>query len=323
MPRSGIQTCLHLPIFYVTSIEDTELQNSVQKNKDLDTNSRGIYTTDSEADGRRKLGVNRVRTLHIVTRPRAGLTGKLTQDALYEQDSSIKVPVYVMGPYGHPHCFDKYGTILFIVEDIGLFRVLPFIQNLVQGSRGRKNTVRKLEVLWQVKITDFGVFSPSICWLMVRNPAPTNISCVADHPRWVKDQLQKILDLDRRDNFQSRDAPDRHGFDVRRHNGIVLTCCDNRTNMNTDIAKYIFWVLDQVTRFSSLTEHVFRITFVPLVQRARSYATQKTNAGGWLWLVRNLLNPFHYPIVTLSLRKYCLLISIVSCNILLIYTYSR
>lgn len=167
MPHSGIQTCLHLPLFYVTSIEDTELQTSARKNKDLGTNSRDIYTTDSEGDERRKLGANRVRTLHIVTRPRVGLTGRLAQRALGEQGSSVKLPVYVMGPYGYPHCFDKYGTIMFIVEDIGLFRVLPFIQNLVQGSRDRKNTVRKLEVLWQVKISDFGMFSPSMFWLTI------------------------------------------------------------------------------------------------------------------------------------------------------------
>jgi hypothetical protein len=36
-----------------------------------------------------------------------------------------------------------------VVEDIGGFRMLPYIEILVEASRQRKALVRKLEILWQ------------------------------------------------------------------------------------------------------------------------------------------------------------------------------
>ncbi|KAJ5309331.1 serine-proline rich protein, partial [Penicillium atrosanguineum] len=117
-----------------------------------------------------------VRTLHIVTRSRSSLA------------------VHVLGPFGRPCDFGQYGTVLFIVEDIGLFRALPFIRSLVEESRERRNTVRKLEVLWQVDKSN------------------------SNHQPWVSQQIQQVLDLDLMyDRFKTSTNwgdHERRGFDI-------------------------------------------------------------------------------------------------------------
>jgi hypothetical protein len=127
LPRSGVRSFLQLPSFYVASVDTVQ-------------NAPGPQTT---------------RTLRIVTRPRPGVTGRIAQAADHATYSTIHFPVCVLGPYGHPPNLGQYGTIVFVLEDIGLFRALPFIRHLVQESRSRRNTVRRLEVLWQVRLKDF------------------------------------------------------------------------------------------------------------------------------------------------------------------------
>jgi hypothetical protein len=138
LPRSKMPSFVQLPLFYVVYWENTKLNESSIKGRD----SSGKVQT--------------VRTLHLVTRPRPGLTARLAQDIYFAQNelkppqSSISFPVHVLGSFGRPDRFDEYGTVLFVVEDIGLFRALSYIRQLVLGSRERKNKIRKLEVLWQV-----------------------------------------------------------------------------------------------------------------------------------------------------------------------------
>ena len=127
MPRLGVRSSLQLPAFYVASVGTMD-------------NPPGAQTT---------------RMLRIVTRPRPGVTGRIAQAADHATYSTIHFPVCVLGPYGHPPSLGQYGTVVFVLEDIGLFRALPFIRHLVQESRSRKNAVRRLEVLWQVRLKNF------------------------------------------------------------------------------------------------------------------------------------------------------------------------
>ncbi|CAG8882124.1 unnamed protein product [Penicillium nalgiovense] len=152
------------------------------------------------------------RTLRIVTRPRPGVTGRIAQAADHATYSTIHFPVCVLGPYGHPPNLGQYGTVVFVLEDIGLFRALPFIRHLVQESRSRRNTVRRLEVLWQVRLKHFSWF-PQFFSDDLRCHVLTGI----DHPHWVGDEISQILELDRM--FDRNDCPEhRHrddrGFDI-------------------------------------------------------------------------------------------------------------
>ncbi|CAG8075684.1 unnamed protein product [Penicillium nalgiovense] len=173
MPRLGVRSFLQLPSFYVATVDTVQ-------------NAPGGQTT---------------RILRIVTRPRPGVTGRIAQAADHATYSTIHFPVCVLGPYGHPPDLGQYGTVVFVLEDIGLFRALPFIRHLVQESRSRRNTVRRLEVLWQVRLKHF------------------------NHPPWVGDEISQILELDRM--FDRNDCPEhRHrddrGFDILQFTTHIL-----------------------------------------------------------------------------------------------------
>ncbi|OQE06936.1 hypothetical protein PENFLA_c174G05741 [Penicillium flavigenum] len=199
MPRLGVRSFLHLPSFYVASVDTVQ-------------NAPGAPTT---------------RTLRIVTRPRPGVTARIAQAADHARYSTIHFPVCVLGPYGHPPNLGQYGTVVFVLEDIGLFRALPFIRHLVQESRSRRNTVRRLEVLWQVRLKHF------------------------NHPHWVGDEISQILELDRM--FDRNDCPEhRHrddrGFDILQFTAHILdTQPVNRIrcrNRNCTRLKYHFHVIN-------------------------------------------------------------------------------
>ncbi|KAI2734752.1 hypothetical protein DTO013E5_9723 [Penicillium roqueforti] len=173
LPRLGVRSFLQLPAFYVASADTVQ-------------NASGAPAT---------------RTLRIVTRPRPGVTGRVAQAADHATYLTIHFPVCVLGPYGHPPNLGQYGTVVFVLEDIGLFRALPFIRHLVQESRSRRNTVRRLEVLWQVGLKHF------------------------NHPHWVGDEISQILELDRM--FDRNDCPEhRHrdgrGFDILQFTTHIL-----------------------------------------------------------------------------------------------------
>ncbi|CAG8890865.1 unnamed protein product [Penicillium salamii] len=195
MPRLGVRSSLQLPAFYVASVDTVH-------------NTPGAPTT---------------RMLRIVTRP--GVTGRIAQAADHATSSTIQFPVCVLSPYGHPPSLGQYGTVVFVLEDIGLFRALPFIRHLVQESRSRKNTVRRLEVLWQVKLKDF------------------------NHSRWVGDEMSQILELDRM--FDRSDCPEhRHrddrGFDILMFTTHILdTQPEDRIRYrNRTRLKYHFHAID-------------------------------------------------------------------------------
>lgn len=114
MPRAGVRASLQLALFYVTV---------------CDCN-----------------GSKSRRTVRMMARPRPGLT-----DNLYRAVSNSRTSqsVTVLGPYGRAHDFSRFGTVIFVVEDIGLFRALPYIEMLVEASRRREVMIRKVEILWQ------------------------------------------------------------------------------------------------------------------------------------------------------------------------------
>ncbi|KAJ6038448.1 hypothetical protein N7460_008219 [Penicillium canescens] len=115
MPRAGFRAFFQLPRFYIAFWEDGPTQ----------------------------------RLVRMVAESRPGLARKLYHEALR---SPAKQSAIILGPYGHPLDFYRFGTILFVVEDIGFFRALSYIEMLVEASRKREVMVRKLEVLWKRQV---------------------------------------------------------------------------------------------------------------------------------------------------------------------------
>jgi len=122
-PHWGFRACLQLPAFYVASVDTVE--------STPETRTTGV--------------------IRIVTRPRLGMTKRIAR-AADRAHETIRFPIYVLGPYGHSPPLGQYGTVVFVLESVGLFRALPFIRHLVQESRSRRSTVRRLEVMWQVEL---------------------------------------------------------------------------------------------------------------------------------------------------------------------------
>ncbi|KAJ5283353.1 hypothetical protein N7505_001333 [Penicillium chrysogenum] len=132
-------------------------------------------------------------------------------------------PVCVLGPYGHPPNLGQYGTVVFVLEDIGLFRALPFIRYLVQESRSRRNTVRRLEVLWQVRLKHF------------------------NHPHWVGDEISQIIELDRM--FDRNDCPEHRHRDDRGFDPVDHIRYRNRTRL-----KYHFHAINIAKELARLMD---------------------------------------------------------------------
>lgn len=89
--------------------------------------------------------------IHMVVRPQRKLDSaldrfyrlQLTEKAVWRQ------PVVVFGPFGRALELSCYGTIIFALEDIGVFRALPYIEMLLHASCQRKAMARRIEVLWK------------------------------------------------------------------------------------------------------------------------------------------------------------------------------
>lgn len=113
-------------------------------------------------------------------------------------------PVAVFGPYGRPLELSCYGTIIFALEDIGLFRALPYIEMLISASCQRKAMVRRVEVLWK-RERRFG--KPG----EVDESFKGELKISIDNPEWYKQWRQRMFDTDW------------DHFDVRSRYSLALT----------------------------------------------------------------------------------------------------
>ena len=114
MPRVGIRAGLQLPLFYVAVCKK---------------------------DGEHKIA-------RMVARSRSGIIRKL-YDRNLASPRGNRIPVTVLGPYGRLENLLRFGTVVLVVEDVGFFRALSYIEMPVKASVQRKALVRKLEILWQ------------------------------------------------------------------------------------------------------------------------------------------------------------------------------
>ncbi|KAJ5559532.1 hypothetical protein N7513_001931 [Penicillium frequentans] len=114
MPSAGIRAFVQLPLLYVVVCE-------------LDDTSGEL-------------------TVHMVARPQSGITSNLYWIA---RDLPKRLSVRLLGPYGRPLDLSRFGTVVFVLEDIGLFRALSYIKMLVEASHKREVMVRRLDIMWQ------------------------------------------------------------------------------------------------------------------------------------------------------------------------------
>lgn len=186
LPHAGLRTAGQLSLFYVTSWDDTpgdddtvslapehlpgqyersargstswSLASTLDEAESLEHDGEPLQSTKEGVERSAKGGplcegkmvtVNRgQRTLHVLARPQSS---RLLA-ALYHAKNlhNIQHPALVLGPYGKPPDLSRFGTVLLIVEDIGITRVFSLIQALVQASEQHRAMVRKLVIVWQM-----------------------------------------------------------------------------------------------------------------------------------------------------------------------------
>ncbi|GKZ98234.1 hypothetical protein AnigIFM59636_002467 [Aspergillus niger] len=185
-----LQTASQLPLFYVSSWEDTPQPNdtwtpgpehlpSQRAQIDVSEQSASQENTLSEADTLVPDDASLRSTEQGEEWRQAGKAAEreaassALAAALYdaEQLHNARHSAFVLGPYGRPPDLARFGIVLLIVEDIGIARVFSLIQTLVLASEQHRGMVRKLVVVWQMGDLD--------------------------NRRWVN--MQHLLDLDRQE----------------------------------------------------------------------------------------------------------------------------
>ncbi|KAI2670183.1 hypothetical protein LCP963914a_9874 [Penicillium roqueforti] len=114
MPSAGFRAFMQLPLFYVVICEFDEPSGDLK--------------------------------VRMMARPQRGIICDLYHITKGSQNSQS---VKLLGPYGRPLNLSRFGTIVFILEDIGLFRALSYIKMLVEASHKREVMVRRLDIIWQ------------------------------------------------------------------------------------------------------------------------------------------------------------------------------
>jgi hypothetical protein len=163
LPQAGLRTASQLPLFYVSSWEDTPGPNDARASTaELGVEWRQVGTaaerdatvpTVSQRHGSRgTTSWNTAmghRTLWVLARPQSSALAA----ALYNAKHLHNTPhsALVLGPYGLPPDLAPFGIMLLIVEDIGIARAFSLIQTLVLASEQHRAMVRKLTVVWQME----------------------------------------------------------------------------------------------------------------------------------------------------------------------------
>ncbi|KAJ0418330.1 hypothetical protein BJY00DRAFT_302872 [Aspergillus carlsbadensis] len=136
LPQAGLRLASQLPLFYVSSWEDTptsELAHLSGQRAPIHASERSASPESTQRHiSRDRTSSNTAmghRTLRVLARPHA----------------------LVLGPYGRPPDLARFGIVLLIVEDIGIARVFSLIQTLVLASEQHRAIVRKLIVVWQME----------------------------------------------------------------------------------------------------------------------------------------------------------------------------
>lgn len=83
--------------------------------------------------------------LSLLVQSRGGFTAALGRR------SHTVLRALIDGPYGAPHEFGEYGTVVMIASGIGIAGHLPYIKDLIRGYNGCEVRTRRILLVWQVE----------------------------------------------------------------------------------------------------------------------------------------------------------------------------
>ena len=99
-------------------------------------------------------------SLSLLVQTRAGFTGELSrraENSRLEQKGLRKgkheaedLLAFIDGPYGTPHNFGEYGTVVMIASGTGIAGHMPYIKDLIIGNINCEVRTRRVFLIWQM-----------------------------------------------------------------------------------------------------------------------------------------------------------------------------
>lgn len=92
-------------------------------------------------------GPARVASMSMLVRRRNGFT-----DSLYKRvvkaGNQRSFSGFVTGPYGVPHCFDSYGSVVLIAAGVGISHIIPYVRHLAWGYAQQTIATKRIRLVW-------------------------------------------------------------------------------------------------------------------------------------------------------------------------------
>ena len=90
--------------------------------------------------------------LSVLVQSRAGFTAALSRR------THTVLRAFIDGPYGAPHSFGEYGTVVMLASGIGIAGHMPYIKDLIRGYNSCEVRTRRILVVWEME--DLGEGGP-------------------------------------------------------------------------------------------------------------------------------------------------------------------
>ena len=84
-------------------------------------------------------------TISILVTSKNGFTRELSRNA------NKTFRAFIDGPFGIPHDFGAYGTVIMIATGIGIAGHMPYLKDLVSGYNSCEVRTRRILLVWQIQ----------------------------------------------------------------------------------------------------------------------------------------------------------------------------
>lgn len=84
-------------------------------------------------------------TISILVSSKNGFTRELSRNA------NKTFRAFIDGPFGIPHDFGAYGTVIMIATGIGIAGHMPYLKDLISGYNSCEVRTRRILLIWQIQ----------------------------------------------------------------------------------------------------------------------------------------------------------------------------
>ncbi|KAK4631722.1 Ferric/cupric reductase transmembrane component B [Fulvia fulva] len=95
-----------------------------------------------------------VTHLSLIVRARTGMTRKMLDKIMKQQNKSYTTWGLIEGPYGGHHSLSSYGTVILFAGGVGITHCVGYVHHLLQQYQEGTCATRKILLVWSVPNTD-------------------------------------------------------------------------------------------------------------------------------------------------------------------------